>query len=287
MLRGLHPLMSERLHLWRLGGVRPRERLDAPEDVHLFRGVARANPADERLFALAEVRDLTPVRDDRGRVAALPGFERMLVETLEAMRAVQAPRKQSRRLLWNRILLHVWPVIDLTPEELRRLVGRLAPATSGLGIEMISLRSRPRSEIISMPRPDVAGASRPTSRRSSSGVRSITGHTCSRMRFHSSRRLCLRGACTARIASSVSTSMRSNPGSAATRPRSSRTGVRSRTSARANSRSSAGFARATPRNRWTSSGASRRSLGRTPPGATGAAAPTSAGAGHAARGSSA
>ena len=35
------------------------------EDVYLFHGVARDNPQDERLFALAEVRDLTPVRDER------------------------------------------------------------------------------------------------------------------------------------------------------------------------------------------------------------------------------
>ena len=42
------------------------ERLPSAEDVYLFHGVARANPKDERLFALAEVRDLTPVRDEDG-----------------------------------------------------------------------------------------------------------------------------------------------------------------------------------------------------------------------------
>ena len=50
----------------------------------MFRGVAHANAKDERLFALAEVRDLTPVRDQQGRVAALPELERMLGEALES-----------------------------------------------------------------------------------------------------------------------------------------------------------------------------------------------------------
>ena len=66
-LPGLHPMMAERLRLWRLAEFE-LARLPSAEDVYLYRGVARANPKDERLFALAEVRDLTPVRDDSGRL---------------------------------------------------------------------------------------------------------------------------------------------------------------------------------------------------------------------------
>ncbi len=128
MLRGLHPMMSHRLHLWRLREFE-LERLPAAEDVYLFHGVARANAKDERLFALAEVRDLTPVRDADGRVAALPELERVLVEALEGIRRFQAHRRPSKRLQWNRILLHVWPVIDLSPEDIQPLIARLAPAT--------------------------------------------------------------------------------------------------------------------------------------------------------------
>ena len=108
VLRGLHPMMSHRLQLARLSEF-ALDRLPAAEDVYLFHGVARTNPKDERLFALAEVRDLTPLRDADGRVAALPELERMLVLALEAIRRFQAHRKPSRRLQWNRILLHVWP----------------------------------------------------------------------------------------------------------------------------------------------------------------------------------
>jgi Acetyl-CoA carboxylase, central region len=136
VLRGLHPMISHRLHLWRLREFDIR-RLPSVEDVYLFHGTARSNPDDERLFALAEVRDLTPVRDEAGRVTALPELELMLVEALEGIRGFQAPRKPSRRLQWNRILLHVWPVIELTPDEIRRLIERLAPSTAGLGVEML------------------------------------------------------------------------------------------------------------------------------------------------------
>src|SRR5690349_6399210 len=76
-VRGLHPMMAERLELWRLENFE-LERLPAAPDVYLYRAVARENERDERLVALAEVRDLTPVRDDEGRIAALPELERMV-----------------------------------------------------------------------------------------------------------------------------------------------------------------------------------------------------------------
>jgi acetyl-CoA carboxylase carboxyltransferase component len=139
-LRGLHPMMAERLRLWRLAEFE-LNRLPSAEDVYLYRGVARANSKDERLFALAEVRDLTPVHDEEGRLEGLPELERMLVEALEAMRAFQAPREPRRRLLWNRVLLYAWPSIEFPPENLRALIERrYARATGGLGIEMVELR---------------------------------------------------------------------------------------------------------------------------------------------------
>ena len=143
VLRGLHPMMGHRLQLWRLQNF-GLERLASPEDVYVFRGVAHANAKDERLFALAEVRDLTPVRDQQGRVAALPELERILGEALERIRGFQARRPPSRRLLWNRIQLYVWPVIELSPEEINAVMRRLAPSTLGLGIEHVVVRGRVR-----------------------------------------------------------------------------------------------------------------------------------------------
>ncbi len=145
VLRGLHPMMAYRLDLWRLSNF-ALERLPSAEDIYLFHGVARTNPEDERLFALAEVRDVTPIRDDEGRVVAVPEFERMLVGVLETIRGFQAHRKPSSRLQWNRVLLHVWPTIELSPEQIHSFVTRLAPTTAGLGIEMLLIRGRRREQ---------------------------------------------------------------------------------------------------------------------------------------------
>jgi acetyl/propionyl-CoA carboxylase alpha subunit/4'-phosphopantetheinyl transferase EntD len=138
--RGLHPMMGKRLHLWRLRNFEI-ERLPSVEDVYLFRAVGRENAKDERLFALAEVRDLTPVRDEAGRVVQLPHLERMLSEALAAIRLNQATRPPERRLYWNRVLLYVWPPFSFTPDELDHMVRKLAPATAGLGLEKVVLRA--------------------------------------------------------------------------------------------------------------------------------------------------
>ena len=144
LLRGLHPEMAERLHLWRLSNFTLERLPSAAEDVYLFRGTARENPSEERIFALAEVRDLTAVRDESGRLTSLPELERMLIHALEGIRRFQAHRKPSRRPQWNRVLLYVWPLIELSPAEIRPMMSRLGPSTRGLGIEMLLVRGRMR-----------------------------------------------------------------------------------------------------------------------------------------------
>ena len=78
-------MMGERLHLWRLQNFNIK-RLPSAEEIYLLHAVAKDNPKDERLFAMAEVRDLTPVRDRAGRNVQLPYLERMFAETVAAMR---------------------------------------------------------------------------------------------------------------------------------------------------------------------------------------------------------
>jgi acetyl-CoA carboxylase carboxyltransferase component len=141
LTRGLHPMIAQRFELWRLTHFR-LERLPAPDGVLLFLGMAHENPKDERLFALAEVRDLTPVRDPSGRVVEFPQLERMLMEALVGIRRFQSRRLLGERLHWNRVLLYLWPPVDLRPDELNGLVHRLAPRTEGLGLEKVAIRCR-------------------------------------------------------------------------------------------------------------------------------------------------
>ena len=66
----MHPLTGQRLDLWRLKNF-DGTRLPAAAGTYLFHVVAKDNPSDERLIALAEVRDVTPQRErvrrgDRG-----------------------------------------------------------------------------------------------------------------------------------------------------------------------------------------------------------------------------
>jgi acetyl/propionyl-CoA carboxylase alpha subunit/acetyl-CoA carboxylase carboxyltransferase component len=143
VLRGLHPMMGHRLQVWRLSEF-DLERMPSSEDIYAFHGVARENPKDERLFVLGEVRDVTRVFDEHGAVVGLPELEQMLVHVFSTLRGYQAHRPVSRRLLWNRVLLHVWPVMEPTPDELRRFIERLVPLTTGLGIEVILLQGRLR-----------------------------------------------------------------------------------------------------------------------------------------------
>ena len=146
--RGLHPMMAKRLHLWRFESFN-LERLPSVEDVHLFRATAKDNPNDERLFAVAEVRDLTPVRDEEGQIVALPYLEHMFQQATAGIRVFQAQRPVRKRLHWNRVLLYVWPSMDFTFAERSRIIRKLLPATRGLGLEQVRIRghmSRHRGE---------------------------------------------------------------------------------------------------------------------------------------------
>ncbi len=140
---GLHPMMAKRLQLWRMSNFEV-QRVPSVEDVYLFHGVAREQARDERLFAFVEVRDLTPVRDPDGRITALPHLERQVLEAFGAMRLFQSQRTARRRLHWNRIVLYVWPPLEIEIGELREIAARLLPLSEGLGLQKIVARARTR-----------------------------------------------------------------------------------------------------------------------------------------------
>lgn len=142
VVRGLHPMIARRLRLWRLQNF-ALERLPAVEDTYVFRCTEPHDGGDERIVALAEVRDLRPTYDETGGLSALPEVERILASCLEGIRAGQG----KRQLPANHVFLYVWPSVEM---ELRDLVGvagrRLAPMTAGLGLEEVLLHLRPGGE---------------------------------------------------------------------------------------------------------------------------------------------
>jgi acetyl/propionyl-CoA carboxylase alpha subunit/acetyl-CoA carboxylase carboxyltransferase component len=147
VIRGLHPLIAERLQLPRLRNFELTRLPSADEEVYVFHCAAPDNPADERLSAMAQVRDLTPLRDTDGRILALPALEGALDACLDAIRKVQSRRPAKKRFDTNRITIYVWPPNDLPIDELYAVAQRLLPMTAGAGLEEALFIGRQRDAV--------------------------------------------------------------------------------------------------------------------------------------------
>ena len=145
LIRGLHPLIAQRMQLERLRNFDLTRLPSSDEEVYLFRCVAPENPSDERLVALAQLRDLTPLREHDGRLVALPAAEDILATCLDSIRRAQATRPSTKRFNTNRILIYVWPPSDLTDEEVNMIAQRVLPTTAGAGLEEVLFLAKQRS----------------------------------------------------------------------------------------------------------------------------------------------
>ncbi|HET7474653.1 MAG TPA: carboxyl transferase domain-containing protein [Dermatophilaceae bacterium] len=154
VIRGMHPLTGQRMDLWRLKNF-TGTRLPSAEDTYLFHLAAPNNPADERLVAMAEVRDVTPARGAAGEVTGFPVAERVLAACLDGIRRVQAGRGDKPRLDKNRIFLHVWPTVELPLSELTGFARNSVPLSVGAGLEEITVLARIQETPTAEPR-DVA-----------------------------------------------------------------------------------------------------------------------------------
>ena len=144
LIRGLHPQVAERLQLDRLREFELTRLPSADEEIYLFKAVAKTNQADERLIAMGQIRDLTPLREADGRLVALPELENVLAGCLDAIRIVQAQRPQHRRFARNRVMMYVWPASEFTVDELAPLAHRIRPSVSGSGVEEVQFVARLR-----------------------------------------------------------------------------------------------------------------------------------------------
>ena len=149
-IRDMHPLTGQRLDLWRLKNF-DGTRLPAAAGTYLFHVVAKENPSDERLIALAEVRDATPQLDDAGEIVGIPALERTLAACLDGIRRVQTQRGK-KRLDNNRVALYVWPVLDIPALRAPAVVRRIAPLTINAGLEELTILASVRDDETSQPR---------------------------------------------------------------------------------------------------------------------------------------
>ncbi len=142
LVRGVHPMVGRRLNLWRLRGF-DVTRIQAPEDVLLYECVARENPADRRLVALAQVRQLAVVRNAAGQVIALPHAERAVENCLEAIRRTRTARGAAgTKLDTNHVWVQIWPLVDADIDQLTALQDKITPLTDGAGIEEVTAQGR-------------------------------------------------------------------------------------------------------------------------------------------------
>ncbi|NHN55231.1 ATP-grasp domain-containing protein [Calidifontibacter sp. DB0510] len=142
LVRGVHPMVGRRLDLWRLRDF-DIVRLEAPQDVLLYQCTAHDNAADQRLVALAQVRQFSVIRDDDGTVTALPQLERAIANCLEAIRRARSARGAAgTRLDMNHVWITIWPTVEADLDQLTQLQAKIAPLTAGAGIEELLINGR-------------------------------------------------------------------------------------------------------------------------------------------------
>ena len=149
-IRDMHPLTGQRLDMWRMKNF-TGTRLPAAAGTYLFHAVANENPSDERLIALAEVRDATPQLDEAGEMIGIPAIERTLAACLDGIRRVQTQRGK-KRLDNNRIALYVWPLLDIPALRAPAIVRRMAPVAINAGLEEITILASVKDDETSQPK---------------------------------------------------------------------------------------------------------------------------------------
>lgn len=145
--RDLHPMLAKRLELWRMANF-VVDRLPAPDGIFLFHGRAKADPQDHRLFAVAEVWDLSELE-----AGIYPDLERAGLQALAAMRSALATFPAGDRPKANRLTLFFRPRLEIPRHRWADIANLLLPLAPGSGLDMVQVRADVPAE---------SGGSRPT-----------------------------------------------------------------------------------------------------------------------------
>jgi acetyl/propionyl-CoA carboxylase alpha subunit/acetyl-CoA carboxylase carboxyltransferase component len=152
LVRGVHPLVGRRLHLWRLQNfhvtrvARPTADLAAgpvPEDVLLYHCVAKDNAADQRLVALAQVHRFEVARGADGRITGIEDAETVLAACVDAIGRVRHDLDPAGQWLdMNHVWLDIRPVVNVVPEDLAAWQRATASLVAQAGIEEVLMQGR-------------------------------------------------------------------------------------------------------------------------------------------------
>ncbi len=152
LVRGVHPLVGRRLHLWRLQNFHVTRVADpaaaraadpVPEDVLLYHCVAKDNPDDQRLVALAQVHRFEVARDADGRITEIEGAETVLAACVDLIGQVRHDLDPAGKWLdMNHVWLDIRPVADVAPEDLAAWHRATAPRVAQAGIEEVLVQGR-------------------------------------------------------------------------------------------------------------------------------------------------
>ncbi|MBS2540089.1 fused acetyl/propionyl-CoA carboxylase subunit alpha/methylmalonyl-CoA decarboxylase subunit alpha, partial [Catenulispora sp. NF23] len=146
LIRGLHPHIARRMQLERLTRFDLTRLPSTDEEVYLYRCVARENPADDRLVAFTQVRDLTELREPDGRLAALPTAEYTIAACLDSIRRARSLMPSGQRFTTNRVVVYVWPPVTLAYQELLGIANRVLATSVNLGLDEVTVIARYRDE---------------------------------------------------------------------------------------------------------------------------------------------
>jgi acetyl-CoA carboxylase carboxyltransferase component len=84
------------------------------------------------------VRELAVVRDDEGRLVSLPQVERVIANCVEAIRRARALLASREVALdMNHVWVYIWPPIEVELDQVTALRRRIAPITTGAGIDEV------------------------------------------------------------------------------------------------------------------------------------------------------
>ena len=100
---------------------------------------AKENPEDKRLFTYAEIHDL---KRKPGRPLCIPEVERVFFKSIRLMQRILRTQDPTRKLQWNRLVLHIIPIVPIGIEVIKRYVQRLLPSVQRMGLEKIVIQAK-------------------------------------------------------------------------------------------------------------------------------------------------